>query len=239
MDEARAKPKAAGRTRAEEIRLQLADEIVDGRLAPGMQLDEKGLACRFGVSRTPIREALRLLETSGLVELKPHRGCFVKELSPELLHEMFVAMAELEAACAGLAAVHMTLEERKGLQALLEELAEIMRSGDPQRYHVHNEIFHSAIYSGSHNGYLAALTLQTRQRLAPFRRAQFRTLGRLQKSQQEHVGIVNAILRGQRDEAARAMRDHIDIVETNFSIYQTQVGQGSAEDLPSVSGGTP
>ncbi|POF34270.1 GntR family transcriptional regulator [Roseibium marinum] len=228
----RIKPKAASRTRAEDIRLQLADEIVEGALTPGQQLDEKGLACRFGVSRTPIREALRLLETSGLVELRPHRGCFVKELSPESLHEMFVAMAELEAACAGLAAIHMTREERGDLQALLEQLAEIMRSGDPQRYHVHNEDFHSAIYSGSHNGYLASLTLQTRQRLAPFRRAQFRTLGRLKKSQTEHVGIVNAILRGQRDEAAKAMRDHIDIVEINFARYQTQIGQGAAKAVP-------
>lgn len=213
------KPQKSGRTRTEDIRLQLADEIVNGDLAPGTQLDEMGLAARFNVSRTPIREALRQLEISGLVELKPHRGCSVTHLSPENLKEMFVAMAEMEAVCAGLAAINMTRNERQELQELLNALDELTRKGDPQAYHELNDRFHNAIYDGSHNRYLADLTRATRLRLAPFRRAQFRNLGRLAKSQSEHTEIVEAILRGNRTAAAEVMRRHIDTVKLSFDAY--------------------
>src|SRR5229473_7583438 len=91
-------------TRAEELRLQLADEIVRGALRPGAALDETDIARRFNVSRTPVREALRQLAASGLVDARAHRGAVVARPSIERLHEMFEAMAELEALCAGLAA---------------------------------------------------------------------------------------------------------------------------------------
>src|SRR5437763_1961243 len=78
-----------------------------------------------------------------------------------------------------------------------------------QLYHEINEAFHSTIYSGAHNDYLAQLTQATRVRVRPFRRAQFRNLGRLAKSHTEHDLILAAILRGDREAAGRAMRDHI------------------------------
>ena len=208
-----------GRTRAETIRFQLADEIVRGELSPGTALDELGLARRFDVSRTPVREALRDLSASGLVEIRPHRGAVVAALSLSRLHEMFQAMAELEAACARLAAVAMTPAERAGLAAIHEEMRVLLRDGDPQRYHEVNERFHAAIYDGAHNGYLAELTLATRRRLQPFRRAQFRTLGRLARSYEEHDVVVQAIACGDRLGAAAAMRDHIEIVESAFETY--------------------
>src|SRR5689334_1128467 len=95
-------------TRAEELRLALADEIINGSLAPGATLEETALAQRFNVSRTPVREALRQLAASGLVETRPHRGAVVANLSHERLAAMFEAMAELEAICAGLAAERMS-----------------------------------------------------------------------------------------------------------------------------------
>src|SRR6202789_243171 len=105
-------------TRAEELRLQLADEIVRGALAPGAALDETDIARRFGVSRTPVREALRQLAASGLVEARAHRGAVVAQPSLERLGGMFEAMAELEALCAGLAAERMTPAERYRLGAV-------------------------------------------------------------------------------------------------------------------------
>ncbi len=208
-----------GRTRTEDLRLQLADEIVRGDLPPGTPLDETGIAARFGVSRTPVREALRQLAASGLVEIRPHRGAFVTSLSQERLHEMFVAMAELEAICAGLAAVNMTAVERRELGEIHGLLAALVRSGDPQHYHEINESFHAAIYFGAHNAYLAEFALRTRTRLQPFRRAQFRTLGRLAASYREHDLVVRAIERGDRDGAMEAMRAHIGTVETAFETY--------------------
>ena len=88
-------------TRAEELRLQLADEIVRGVLPPGAALDETEIARRFSVSRTPVREAMRQLVASGLVDARAHRGAVVARPSIERLTGMFEAMAELEALCAG------------------------------------------------------------------------------------------------------------------------------------------
>src|SRR5947208_10025447 len=118
-------------TRAEELRLQLADEIVRGTLAPGAPLDETDIARRFSVSRTPVREALRQLVASGLVESRAHRGAVVAQPSFERLTSMFEAMAELEAMCAGLAAERMSVTERHGLEAIHEELRVVGYAGNP------------------------------------------------------------------------------------------------------------
>jgi DNA-binding GntR family transcriptional regulator len=210
-------------TRAEELRLQLADDIVRGALAPGAPLDESEIARRFSVSRTPVREALRQLVASGLVSSRAHRGAVVARPSIERLTGMFEAMAELEALCAGLAAERMPPAERQGLEAVHEELRLLSYAGNPDRFHEVNERFHNAIYAGSQNGYIAEMTLATRVRVQPFRRAQFRNLGRLAKSQAEHDRVVVAIMRGDRTGAASAMRAHIELVRDEYEIYAVSV----------------
>jgi len=210
-------------TRAEELRLQLADEIVRGVLAPGSALDETDIARRFSVSRTPVREALRQLVASGLVEARPHRGAVVAQPSIERLTDMFEAMAELEALCAGLAAERMRPVERHQLEAVHEELRVLSHAGNPDRFHEVNERFHNTIYAGSQNAYVAEMTLATRVRVQPFRRAQFRNLGRLAKSHAEHDRVVVAILRGDKTGAAAAMRDHIELVRDEYEIYAVSV----------------
>jgi DNA-binding GntR family transcriptional regulator len=210
-------------TRAEELRLQLADEIVRGGLKPATALDETDIARRFGVSRTPVREALRQLVASGLVEARAHRGAVVAQPSIERLTGMFEAMAELEALCAGLAAERMAPAERHRLEAVHEELRLLSYAGNPERFHEVNERFHNAIYAGSQNGYIAEITLATRVRVQPFRRAQFRNLGRLAKSHAEHDRVVVAILRGDRTGAAAAMRAHIELVRDEYELYAVSV----------------
>ena len=216
-------PRVDKLTRAEELRLLLADEIVSGTLAPGSALDETDIARRFNVSRTPVREALRQLAASGLVEARAHRGAVVAQPSIERLSGMFEAMAELEALCAGLAAERMTPVERNRLEAIHEELRVLSHAGDPDRFHEINEHFHSAIYTGSQNGHIAEITLATRKRVQPFRRAQFRNLGRLAKSHAEHDRVVVAILRGDRNGAAGAMRAHIERVHGEYALYAVSV----------------
>ena len=211
------------RTLAEELRLQLADEIVRGVLLPGSALDEKELARRFCVSRTPVREAIFQLAASGLIEARAHRGAVVARPSEGRLAGMFEAMAELEALCAKLAAKRMTSTERHALEAKHEEMRALTQVGDPQRFHEINESFHGAIYAGAHNTYLAEITLATRARVQPFRRAQFRNLGRLSKSHIEHDKIVNAMLRGDRDRAAASMRAHIMTVREEYGLYAAGV----------------
>jgi len=207
------------RTRAEELRLQLADEIVRGVLHPGAGLDEMELARRFGVSRTPVREAIRQLAASGLIEARAHRGAVVARPSERQFIEMFEAMAELEALCAGLAAERMTKTERHALEIAHDEMRALVQVGDPQRFHELNEAFHGAIYSGAHNAHLAEITFATRARVQPFRRAQFRNLGRLAKSHLEHDRVVLAIQRGERECAACLMRAHIVTVREEYELY--------------------
>jgi len=223
MDLQVAQPPPRRPTRAAEVRIRLADDIVNGVLEPGAVLDEMDLARRFGVSRTPVREAIRALTASGLVESRAHRGAIVAHPTPQRLVDMFETMAELEALCAGLSAVKMTANERRELSQLHDRLAALVRDGDPDRYHDMNEAFHAAIYAGSHNAYLRDLTLETRGRVQPFRKAQFRQVGRLQRSFAEHEVILRAILRGDRTEASNAMRDHITIVRTAYDQYAGSV----------------
>jgi len=210
-------------TRTEELRLQIADEILRGRIAPGTALEEMDIAKRFGVSRTPVREVIRDLAASGLVETRPHRSALVAKPSLERLRGMFEVMAELEALCAGLCAVHMTPAERGQLQAIHADLADLTRRGDETNYTFLNERFHTFLYGGAHNDYLCEITLATRARLQPFRRAQFRTLGRLALSYAEHDKVVRAILRGDKGEASAAMRAHILTVEVAYERYAESV----------------
>jgi len=215
----RANEPGGRQTLAESLRLQLADEIVRGMLQPGTALDETELARRFAVSRTPVREAIRLLAASGLVETYAHRAAVVARPTPERLTGMFEAMAELEALCAGLAAARMTGAERRELEDAHEQLRALIHAGDPQRYHEINEAFHGVVYLGAHNDHLAELTLGTRVRVSPYRRAQFRNLGRLAQSHVEHDRVVVAILRGDRDGAVAAMRAHIARVSEEYWEY--------------------
>lgn len=210
-------PEPRKRTSAETIRQLLAARILTGDLLPGVALDETVLAAEFAVSRTPVREALRLLAASGLVDQRPHAKAIVAKPSEADLAGMFEVMGYLEALCAGLCAEAMTAQERDTLDALHNAMSSIVHGGEAARYAEANDAFHSAIYFGAHNAYLAEITIATRQRLAPFRRAQFGALGRLAKSHLEHGLIVEAILRGDRPEAERAMRSHISIVE---HVYQ-------------------
>jgi len=217
-------PGPAGKiTRAEELRLQLADDIVRGALPPGAPLDETDIARRFSVSRTPVREALRQLAASGLIETRAHRGAVVARPTLERLTGMFEAMAELEAICAGLAAERMTPVERHQLEAVHEELRLLSYAGNPDRFHEVNERFHNTIYAGSQNTYIAEMTLATRVRVQPFRRAQFRNLGRLAKSHAEHDRVVVAIMRGDKAGAELAMRAHIELVRDEYELYAVSV----------------
>lgn len=221
-------------THAERLRIQIADEIVRGDLPPGTPLDEVSMAQRFGVSRTPVREALRELSAAGMVRTQPHRGAVVTRPEAREVEDMFTVMAELEALCAGYAAVAMTPTERAALAGVHAELRELIRLGDPQHYHEVNERFHLAIYLGSHNAYLADVTLATRRRLAPFRRAQFRTTGRLALSYEEHDRVVRAIQQGDRAGAAAAMRDHIGLVHFAYEHYADAIARPGSPLTPPV-----
>jgi len=212
-------PRQPPQARAAELAAAIADDILRGRLASGLRLDEQELAARFGVSRTPVREALWHLAATGLVEHRPRRGAIVAVISPLRLQEMFVVMTELEASAARLAAAAMTADERRELAAFHQASQPTVRDGRIDDYELLNQEFHSRLYAGCHNGYLSDLLNATRDRLAPFRRAQFNLLGRLAASWREHDAVVEAIMRGDGEAAARTMREHLATVSGAAAEY--------------------
>ncbi|MBX9594320.1 MAG: GntR family transcriptional regulator [Roseomonas sp.] len=203
-------------TRAEAIAAQLADDIVAGRLKPGAALDEASLAAQFSVSRTPVREALRQLAPTGLVQAVPRRGCLVAIPDTGQLAEMFVVMAELEAMAAAHCAMGMTPAERRGLEQQIAAMAGMVRDGDVAGYRAANVAFHHLLYAGAHNRYLTEIATATRRRLAPFRAAQLEAPDRMRRSHEEHVAIVTAIQRGDAAGAAAALRAHIGVTERTW-----------------------
>ena len=206
-------------TLTEKLATAIADGILNGTLQPGVRLDEIGLAQQHGVSRTPVREALRQLTTSGLIDMRPRKGAVVSQATPAEVESLFVAMAEMEATCARLAAMSMTPVERRRLQARHEAMIALAAKGDPEAYSDANVGFHLAIYAGAHNEPIADYTRGLRRRVGPFRRAQFQVEGRLTRSTEEHGAVVRAILGGDAPAAHAAMLHHVGLVEDAFEAF--------------------
>ncbi|HWW73284.1 MAG TPA: GntR family transcriptional regulator [Duganella sp.] len=212
-------------THSASLREQIEEMIAVGVFKPGQHLDETELAARFGVSRTPIRETLIQLSSMGLVVIRPRRGAIVAELGPQQLVEMFEVMSELESTCGRLAARRMTPEEQKALLAAHEACQAAMRAHEPDDYYYKNEVFHEAIYAGSHNQFLIEQTRNLYRRLRPYRRLQLRVRDRLANSYHEHDGVVQAIVSGDGDLAARLLRDHVMIQGQRFSDLMASLPQ--------------
>ena len=204
----------------------LAEEIVAGALAPGQRLEERELAARFAVSRTPIREALLRLKERGLVEIRPRRGIVVASISIERLASLLEAQCDLEALCARRAAESMSALERKELELLHEHSASAVRAGDHAGYLQANALVHALIARGTHNDVLVSMLTDLRERLAPFRQAQSGVEDRLERSHREHDSIVRAILDGNAESAFHAMRDHD--VRLSTHVLQTMRSRDTA-----------
>jgi DNA-binding GntR family transcriptional regulator len=194
---------------SDRIRNALTDAISSGELAPGTTLDEQQLADRYGASRTPVREALRQLATSGMVEVRPRRGVIVRHVTAEEVMDMFEAMAEIEAVCVRLATYRITPLERSRLLRIHEASEAAVEAGDVDAYDALNREFHEAIYRAAHNDFLAEQAMAVRTRLNAFRRMQLRQDRRLVTSRAEHDAVMRAIAEGDGDEAARRMRAHM------------------------------
>ena len=205
-----------GQTQSERLAEEIAEAVLSGDFAPGLRLDETMLADRYGVSRTPVREALRQLASTGLIDIRPRRGAIVASATSAQLEELFAAMAEIEAACARLAAMSMTPIERRRLQNRHEMMADRVERDERDLYTAANVEFHTLIYTGAHNAILAEFATALRRRMAPFRRAQFRTAGRISRSHAEHGAVLKAILAGDPAAAHAAMFHHMSLVEDAF-----------------------
>ncbi|MAZ21294.1 GntR family transcriptional regulator [Roseovarius sp.] len=202
--------------RADNIAEALEERIFNGTYPNGERLDEVRLAEQFGVSRTPLREAFQRLALSGLVELIPRRGAFVRQPGPIELMEMFEVMSELEAICGRLAARRISEEALAELRDANSKCKAAVAANDTDRYYTENERFHRVIYRQSGNGFLEQEAAKLHKRLKPFRRQQLRFRGRMGQSMAEHEAIVAALSAGDSDRAGQVLRDHVAVQGEKF-----------------------
>ncbi len=199
-------------TLADRLCRELERMIIDGTYPQGMHLDEKVIAERFSVSRTPVREAFRMLAVSGLVEMRSHHGAVVSAIMLPQLIEMFQVMAELEGLCARLAARRTTPQQLAALREIHERLARVAAEGNPDKFYEINCEFHEAIYDASQSAYLAQQTRALRNRIAAYRRRVTDLAGRIDGTVREHQTILDAIARHDGETAHAAMRDHVGLL---------------------------
>lgn len=194
-------------TLSDDVFNALVRDILAGVVQPGARLDEPTICKRFGVSRTPIREALRRLGGAGLVEIAPRKGVTVARIDVQQLNSMFEALAEFEGLCARLSAVRMSALEKKRIEVANANRRKRIADGDKDFAAMNNE-FHELIYQGAHNPSIASVTRNFRQRLTPFRVLQF-VPGRTEYSLHEHDQIEQAIAESDAQRAYVVTRDHI------------------------------
>jgi len=194
---------------AESIQAAISDDILSGLMPAGTRLDEVVLATRFKVSRTPIREALKHLISSELVEHRHRCGVFVINIPTDRLPKIFEYVAEMEALCARLAAKNMSDDEREDLLLIHLESRKHVDSGDIDAYDKANIKLHDALFKGCHNKYVEGAVISARAKVAPYRRAQFNILDRAESSYAEHEELINAVRKGAENEAYQIMLFHI------------------------------
>ncbi|WP_346891120.1 GntR family transcriptional regulator [uncultured Roseibium sp.] len=197
---------------AHTLRQKLADLILNGELKPGDRLDEHTLAERFGVSRTPIREAIRQLGVSGLIEIRPRRSAVVRSFDRAELSEAFEAMGEIEALCASLAAVRMNEAERLRLRALITVSQDISARTDRSAALEMDFEFHGLLHDGARNWMLKTVAEETRLRITPYSAALYtmESYGAdLGRPHRQHTAIAEAVLERDPERAAALMREHI------------------------------
>lgn len=185
------------------------DDISAGALEPGQRLDEVGLAERFGVSRTPVREALSRLTAQGIVVQGERRGVFVARYSREELGQIFEAMHEIETACARIASQRLTLFNKSRIMAAQADCLAAAEAGDRSAYLHANEAFHLAIYEATGNPYMSEIALEFRRRTGPFRSKRFQTKDDLIASAESHQALIDDIFSEDSVAASKSMRDHM------------------------------
>lgn len=220
--------------RATEIRNVLQEEIETGRLPPGNPLDERALAARFQVSRTPVREALQQLAARGLVRIAPRQGMSVARLSISQVRAIMETIGELEGTCAKLAARRVDDDLRARLDETLQRCQDAAIQGGEEAYAQANEAFHEVIYVGCRNPYLAELIRNARRQIYRYRLRDFMTKAQINKSLQDHLKVARAIQDGDELAATQQMLLHVPSGSTGFSeflarmpmsLFETEAGE--------------
>lgn len=188
---------------------RVREKIYAYELSPGDWIDEQRLAEELGISRTPMREGLKLLAAEGLVTVKPRRGSYVTKLTEEDVDEIFLLMARLEGWCAFEAATHLDPESLRTLEDLHEALEVHALAHDAGRYHETNVEFHGLIQRLSGNRWLANVVADLRIVMRLARVQTLRYPGRFETSLDEHRDLMAALRARDPARAEATMRTHL------------------------------
>ncbi|MBL8341312.1 MAG: GntR family transcriptional regulator [Rubrivivax sp.] len=191
------------------VATRLRTMVFERELEPGAFVDEKALAEAWQISRTPLREALKVLAAEGLVELVPHRGCRVVELTESDADALFPVMALLEGRCAGEAAAKACDTDLRRLERLHEDLERHAAAKDIDGYYRANHEFHSLVQQLASNRWLDRVTGDLRRFIRLMRGAQLALPGRIGASLNEHRVLMDAFRQRDAARAERAMHDHL------------------------------
>lgn len=190
---------------------RLRDQIYQHELKPGDAIDEMAMCERFGISRTPLREALKVLSSEGLIELIPRKGSFVRSMDIDELNELFPVMAVLEGLCAREAVDNCTPNDLEHLEKMHEKLERLAAQGNIDGYYEQNFVFHQAVQDLSGNKWLQRIVGDLRKVLRLARHMQLTLPGRLNASIEEHRQIMKAFKKHDPDMADQKMQEHLKL----------------------------
>jgi DNA-binding GntR family transcriptional regulator len=193
----------------DQVAAQLRDRIFAGELMPGTFLDEARLAEHLQISRTPLREALKVLTAEGLVRHEPRRGCFVNEVTEQDLDEIFPVLALLEGRCAREAALNASDADLRELEVLHDRLNRHAKARRINEYYNANFAIHEAIITLANNRWLALVIADLRKIVKLARLQQLHAPGRLDQSLSEHMAVFAALKARDPEGAEAAMRTHL------------------------------
>jgi DNA-binding GntR family transcriptional regulator len=193
----------------EDVAARLRDRIFAGDLAPGSFLDEVVLSGQLEISRTPLREALKVLTAEGLVRHEPRRGCFVAEVTEQDLDEIFPVIALLEGRCAYEAAQNASEADLEALEALHDKLTRHAKARRINDYYAANFAIHEAIIRLAGNRWLEQVITDLRKIVKLARLQQLHAPGRLDQSLSEHLAVFAALKARDPEGAEAAMRTHL------------------------------
>lgn len=193
----------------QEVAERLRQRIFSHELPPGTWIDEQALAVDYGISRTPLREALKVLASEGLVTLKPRRGCYVTEISERDLDEIFPLMAMLEGRCAFEAVQKAKTDDLDRLEDIHAQLEKHAAAGDKEHFFEANQEFHRAVQELADNRWLLQVIQDLRKVMKLTRLHSLSLEGRLQQSLDEHRAIMAGFKARDAGRAEAAMHAHL------------------------------
>jgi DNA-binding GntR family transcriptional regulator len=193
----------------DEVAAKLRERIFAGELAPGSFIDEPALCAELAISRTPLREALKVLTAEGLLRHEPRRGCFVSQITEQDLDEIFPVIALLEGRCAFEAARQATDADLAELEQLHDRLQRCAKSRRITEYYETNFAIHEAIILLANNRWLAQVISDLRKIVKLARLQQLHAPGRLEQSLSEHLAVFAALKAHDAEGADAAMRTHL------------------------------